>query len=464
MLLVGEDTGRHLGCYGDRYAQTPYLDQLAAEGCRYTNAFTHTPVCAPSRSGLVTGRYPWAIGTQHMRSLLLNPPRLFTQELRDAGVHVAWPTKTDFNFTPPPEFADSTADWLETLPTDPPAGPAFLYRNFEITHESRVWDINPLSDQTYARSLAQLAPDKLHDPADAPVPPYLPDTHETRRDIARYYDNLLLQDRQIGRALAGLETAGIADHTLVIYLTDHGRGLPREKRWCYDAGLHLPLIVRWPGRIKPGSVNDELIAWVDIAPTILSVMGQAIPAHYDGQVFLGDAKAPPRDYVFGGRDRMDANYDYVRVARSKRYHYIRNGFPQLPYASYQWYMEYEPTLQSMRHLHAHRQLRGDSALFMAERKAPEEFFDVEKDPDCLRNLADDPDHAAALDRHRRALDRFGSEVADLGLLDESILIDRGLVADRLSSEYRGRVGSLAPAHRLGPMKPPVTRHEAQAIS
>ncbi len=404
----------------------------------------------PSRSGLVTGRYPWAIGTQHMRSTLLDPPRLFTHELRDAGVQVAWPTKTDFNFETPPGFADTTEDWLPTLADAPPAGPALLYRNFEVTHESRVWDLNPTGGPTYADTLAQLSAEELHDPAGAPVPAYLPDTPETRRDIARYHDNLRLQDRQIGGALDALDAAGIADDTLVIYLTDHGRGLPREKRWCYDAGIHLPLILRWPGVIEPGSVSDELVAWVDLAPTILSLMGVGVPTAYDGRVFLGDAKARPRDFVFAGRDRMDANFDHVRVARSRRHHYVRNGFPGLPWASHQWYMEHEPTFQAMRNLHAHGRLSADAAAFMAGSKPPEEFFDAEADPDCLRNLADDPAHHAELERHRDALDRFAADVPDLGLRDEEELIAEGLVADRLDAEYRPRIGTLPPAHRLGP--------------
>ena len=463
MLLVGEDTGRHQGCYGEDYAHTPHLDRLAREGCRFTNAFSHAPVCAPSRSGLVTGRYPWAIGSHHMRSRLLNPPRLFTHELRDAGVHVAWPTKTDFNFEDPSDFADTSRDWLGELTQQLSGGPAFLYRNFEVTHESKVWDINPHGDQPYAQNLARFDAEHLHDPAAAPVPPYLPDTYETRRDIARYHDNLSLQDRQIGEALADLEAAGIADQTLVIYLTDHGRGLPREKRWCYDAGVHLPLIVRWPGHIEPGTVDDRLVAWVDIAPTILTLMGVAPPKDYDGQVFLGPDTAAPRTFVFAGRDRMDANFDYVRVARSTRYHYIRNGFPQLPYASYQWYMEYEPTMQAMRRLHALDRLEGDAALFMAERKAPEEMYDAVADPDCLNNLAGRAEHQEALIEHRAALDEFLYAVPDLGLQDETQLIAEGRVADLLESDFRPRIQPLPDAYLLGPRLAPLTRHEAEAL-
>ena len=463
VLLVGEDTGLHLGCYGNAYATTPNLDRLASRGRRYTHAFTHSPVCAPSRSGLVTGRYPWAIGTHPMRSTLLDPPRLFTQELRDAGVHVAWPTKTDFNFEPPPGFADTTEDWLDTLAQAPPPAPAFLYRNFNVSHESGVWDRSPHGGRTYADTLAELAPAEPHDPAHAPVPAYLPDTPETRTDVARYFDTLLLQDREIGRALDALDAAGVADETLVIYLTDHGRGLPREKRWCYDAGLHLPLIARWPGVIEPGTVDEQLVAWVDVAPTILSLMGVPVPASYDGQVFLGPDRAEPRRFAFAGRDRMDENFDHVRVARSKRHHYIRNGFPGLPYAAFQRYMEHEPTLQRMRELHAAGELRGDAALFMAERKAPEELYDAERDPGCLVNLADDPAHLPALEEHRRALDAFAASVPDLGLRDETDLVAEGLVADRLTDEYRPRAGTLPPGQRIGPVQAPMTRREAEAL-
>ncbi|MEO1237193.1 MAG: sulfatase [Planctomycetota bacterium] len=465
MLLVGEDTGRHLGCYGEGYAHTPHLDRLAAQGCRFTHAFTHAPVCAPSRGGLIAGRYPWAIGNHHMRSRLIDPPRLFTHELRSAGVHVAWPTKTDFNFEAPADFADTTEDWLDTPGQAMSDRPTFWYRNFGVTHESAVWEFNPMNPtaRPYAQALAALSPDELHDPAEAPVPPYLPDVYETRRDVARYFDCLRVQDRQVGRALDALDAAGLADDTLVIYLTDHGRGLPREKRWCYDAGFHLPLIVRWPGVIEPGSVDDQMVAWVDIAPTILSVLGVAVPESYDGRVFLGEeAQATPRrEYAFAGRDRMDANYDFVRACRSSRFLYIRNGFPSLPYAARQWYMEHEPTFQAMRNLHARGLLTGDAALFFAPRKATEEFFDCDADPHCLRNLAEDPAHAAAIGEHRAAYEAFFAEVPDLGLEDETALIERGLIEDQLD-EYRTRVAPLPPAYQIGPELAPVTRHEAAA--
>lgn len=182
-------------------------------------------------------------------------------------------------------------------------------------------------------------PDDLrHDPADVTVPPYLPDTPELRLQLAEYHDALTAIDQQIGARLAWLDEQGLRDNTIVIFLSDHGHGLPREKRWCYDAGVHLPLLVRWPDFLKPGSENDELVSWVDIAPTILSLAGVGIPASYEGQIFLGEDRAPPRETVFAGRDRMDAVFDRVRMARDKRWHFIRNDFPELPWAQRQSYM------------------------------------------------------------------------------------------------------------------------------
>ena len=461
VLLVGEDTGCHHGCYGEAYAHTPNLDRLAAEGCRYTHAFSHAPVCAPSRSALVTGRYPWSIGTHHMRSTLIDPPRLFTHELRDAGVYVAWPTKTDFNFEPPEGFADTTDDvWKARLPAEP----FFVYRNFDVTHESCAWDLPNWRGDSYADRVSGLPEDLRHDPAAAPVPAYLPDTPETRRDIARYFDLLTLQDQQIGRVLQTIDASPAADRTVVIYLSDHGRGLVREKRWCYDAGVRLPLIIRWPGGIEPGTTCDDLVAWTDLGPTILSLMGIEVHADYDGRVFLGSEASPPRRYVFGGRDRMDEVYDRVRYARSASFHYIRNDYPALPWAVRQDYQENQPTFQAMRRLHAAGQLEGPSGAFMARRKPPEELYDPVADPDMVNNLADDPGYADAVAEHRMALAEELGAIRDYSRRPESEWVTEGLLTDRLETEYRPRVGRLDPAFRIGPEVAPLTVQEADAYT
>jgi len=459
LLLQCEDTGRHLGCYGDTYARTPHMDQLAREGVRYSKAYTHAPVCAPSRGGMVTGCYPWTIGNHHMRSTLSNPPRCFTHELVQAGYHVSWPTKLDFNFEPAPGWCCDQDPWWDK---PPPGKPFFFYENFVLTHESRMFREPP----EWHGSAFPCPEAFRHDPAQAPVPPCLPDLPELRRQIATYYDAVSAIDHQIGQRLKWLDDNGLRDSTMVILLSDHGRGLPREKRWCYEAGLHLPLIIRWPGHLPQDSLREHLVAWVDIAPTLLSVAGVGIPGHYQGNAFLGPKTTPPRPHVFAGRDRMDENFDKVRAAGDGRYLYLRNDTPGLPWAQWQAYMEQQPALPVMRSLHAGGRLRGHEAAFFGECKPPEELYDTTADPHQLHNLAGDPDHASTLDRLREALeanlDRFG----DLGETDEAQLVRDGILTDRLA-EYRQRSRENAPPAGTplpGPPVAPMTLGEARPFA
>ncbi len=457
MLLVAEDTGRNLGCYGDATAHTPAIDGLAAEGARYTTACSTAPVCAPSRSALVLGKYQWTVSSHHMRSTLLRPPRLFTEELREAGYYVNWSNKTDFNFEPPASFADECRDWFDDLAAGKLNGrPWFLYHNFFNTHESQMWP------EEWEKNVApHLAPDERCDPASVTVPAYLPDTPKVRADIARHYDCLRLQDRQVARALDALERSGQRDNTIVIYLSDHGRGLVREKRWCYDAGVTLPLIIRRPGKIAPGTVADEPVSWIDIAPTLLSLCGVPVPDDYQGRVFLGENRNPgERAYCFSGRDRMDEAFDRVRTARDRRFRYIRNFFPQLPYAQRNHYMEKQQTTREVRELGAEGKLNPAQAAWLAETKPSEELYDCLADPANVRNLAADPAHAGTLAEMRTALDTFLEESGDTGTLHERELIARGLVADRLE-EYGARIEPL-PAHlRVGPERTVLEMPEAR---
>jgi uncharacterized sulfatase len=456
MLLQCEDTGRHFGCYGDAYSSSPNIDRLAAAGALFTHAFSHAPVCAPSRGGMVTGCHPWTIGNHFMRCTLRRPPRCFTHELVDAGYHVSWPTKLDFNFEPTEGWCSDQDPWWEQPPPDQPF---FVYQNFGLTHESRMFKEVP----DWHGTEFPCPDDSRHDPGHAPVPPFLPDTPELRRQVATYYDAVSAIDHQIGRRLQWLDDHGLRDNTVVILLSDHGRGLPREKRWCYDAGVHLPLIVRWPGAIDPGSVVGELVAWVDIAPTILSLAGVPVPEQYQGRVFLGDKRAPEPEAVFFGRDRMDEVFDKVRGARDRDFHYIRNDAPGLPWAQRQWYMEQQPVMPVARRLHAAGALGGAAAAFFAPRKPAEELYHPASDPHCLRNLAGDPAHAHDLRRLRAALEAHLDELGDLGDTDERVLIERGVVTDRLQ-EYRERQPRepvLPPRQVLGPDPVPMTLEEAR---
>jgi N-sulfoglucosamine sulfohydrolase len=451
--IFGEDMGPELGCYGDAQAITPNMDRLAREGARYTHCFTHAPVCAPSRSGLITGQYPTTIGTHHMRSHLNNPPPLFTDYLKKAGYTICWPTKagfgkTDFNFDVPPDAFDVRTDWTEKKPKEP----FFGFFNIIWSHESKI----RASKETFDELTAKLKPSERHDPAKMSVPPYHPDAPEVRRDLANYYDLVTAVDKKMGEVLDTLEKWGIASNTVVILTGDHGRGLPRSKRWVYDSGIHVPLIVRWPRKIKPGEVRDDLVSFIDFAPTMMSIVGYkqgaiagelrkkpgvkdsptAIHPLMQGNIFLGP-EAGKRDYIFAARDRMDETYDRIRAVRDKQFKYIRNFEPQLPYAQRVSYGEEMPTMQVWRKWNAEGKLNAAQKLFFAPTKPKEELYDCNADPHEINNLAANPKYAEKLKELRGALDKWIEETHDLGAVPETELIKRGLVADRLK-EYDTR--------------------------
>lgn len=417
-----EDISPDLGCYGDEYAVTPHIDKLASEGCRYTNAFTHAGVCAPSRSGIITGMYPTSIGTHFMRCKGVPPPHVkcFTEYLRAAGYYCTNDSKTDYNFDAPVTAWDdnrSGAHWRNRPTKDTPF---FCVINLTTTHESQV----RLPEAQLEGRRKTLSADELHDPAKAPLPPYYPDTPVTRRDMANYYDNLTWTDRTVGKILKQLEEDGLAESTIVFCWGDHGRGLPRHKRWIYDSGIHVPLLVRWPGKLQPGSVNGDLVAFVDLAPTVLSLAGVPAPKHLQGQAFLGEQKAPPREYVYAARDRMDETLDIIRAVRDKRYKYIRNYRPDLPYAQTITYMDEMPTMKEWRRLAAAGKLEGPQQIFFQPTKPVEELYDCQADPHEVHNLADSAEHAKVLARLRAAHEKWRQETGDLGLIPEAELMQQ----------------------------------------
>jgi uncharacterized sulfatase len=417
-----EDISPDLGCYGDEYAVTSNIDRLASQGCRFTRAFTHAAVCAPSRSGIITGMYPTTIGTHYMRCKGVPPPyvKCFTEYLRAAGYYCTNDSKTDYNFDAPLTAWDDNrpgAHW-RNRPTK--NTPFFAVINLTTTHESQV----RLPEAELQRRRAALGPHELHDPAKAPLPPYYPDTPTVRRDMSNYYDNLTWTDRRVGQILRDLEEDGLAESTIVFFWGDHGRGLPRHKRWIYDSGIRVPLIVRWPGKIEPGSVRDDLVCFLDLAPTVLSLAGITPPAHMQGQVFLGDQRAPERQYVFAARDRMDETLDIIRAVRDKRYKYIRNYRPDLPYAQPITYMDEMPTMKEWRRLAAEGKLSGPPAIFFQPQKPVEELYDTEADPHEINNLAADRKHAEVLARMRQVHEQWRKETGDLGLIPEAEVMER----------------------------------------
>ena len=419
-----EDTSPRFGCYGDEVARTPNIDRLAAAGCIYPRAFSVAGVCAPSRSAIITGMYPTSIGTHHMRTThtvdpnrplpysACPPPHVkcFTEYLRGADYYCTNNAKTDYQFTPPFTAWDelgTNAHWRNR----PQGTPFFAVFNPTVTHESGMWEEKHV-DQPPRTDVAAVE-----------LPPYLPDTEPCRRALAHHYDNLEEADGRVGELLDQLDADGLAENTIVILWSDHGEGLPRAKRWPYDAGIRIPLIVRWPGRVDPGSIDERLVSLIDLGPTMLSITGSLRPQHLQGQPFLGP-DAEPRQYIFATRDRHDEFYDRVRAVRDQRYKYLRHYHPEQPYLPWNPYRNRHPVMQEMWRLYRQDALEGAQRLLFDSPRPPEELYDTQADPFEMINLADDPAYRRVLARLRGALDEWQTDVGDLGDMAEEEMVYR----------------------------------------
>ena len=417
-----EDCSPRFGCYGDPVARTPNLDRLAAEGALWTKAFTTAPVCAPSRSAVITGMHPVTLGTHHMRTnvgahhggkgipryeaVIPHYVRCFPEYLRAAGYFCTNRNKTDYQFIPPITAWDLPGGHWRDRPD--PDQPFFSVFNLDDTHEMAGWEGSFFGDN-------DIDLDRIE------VPPYFPDTPKVRKSLARVYAAIEHNDRLLGDLLSELDEDGLSDTTAVFVWTDHGP-LPRGKRWPYDSGIHSPLIVRWPGMIEPGTVSDELVSTMDLGPTVLSICGVEVPRHLHGRTFLGPDAHGGRDYVFVSRDRYDEMYDMVRASRDQRFKYIRHYDPTKPYMMWNSFRNNHPIMQEMWRLYAAGQLEGPPARAMADRRPAEELYDTEADPHEIENLAGNPAYREVLERHRAALEQWQSDVGDLGMVPEDAMV------------------------------------------
>jgi arylsulfatase A-like enzyme len=417
LWITCEDIGPQLGCYGDSYAETPNLDRLAAQGVHYRTAWSNAPVCAPARTTIISGVYPTSTGAQHMRSLVAMPAsmRMYPQLLRERGYYCTNNSKEDYNLDKPGRVWDDSsgkAHWKNRQPGQP----FFAVFNSMVTHESEI--------RTRPHTWK-------HDPAKVRVPAYHPDTPEVRLDWAQYYDNIATMDSQAGKLIDEVAAAGLMNQTIIFFYGDHGSGMPRNKRWPYNSGLQVPLIVKVPEKFRhlvppdyvAGGTSDRLVAFVDLAPTLLSLVGIQPPEWMQGHAFLGLYVAPPQRYLHGFRDRMDERYDLVRSVRNERYIYLRNYMPHLIYGQHIAYMFETPTTRLWKQLYDEGKLKPPQTFFW-EAKPAEELYDLQSDPDEIHNLADSPQHQAVLDELRQAQQEHVFRIRDVGLLTEADMHSR----------------------------------------
>ncbi len=400
--ILAEDICADLGCYGTPQVKTPHIDGLAKEGVRYTNGFVTAPVCSASRSAMITGMYQTSIGAHNHRShrndgyTLPEPVRLITDYLREAGYYTCNNGKTDFNFKPKGKPFDGK-DWKGRKEGQP----FFAQITLPVTHRTFKRDKNnPV------------------DPAKVELPPYYPDHPLTRRDWADYLESMQIMDTQVGAVLKRLEDEGLADNTVVFFIGDHGRCHVRGKQWLYEGGIHIPLIVRWPGKLPAGQVCDDMVSAIDISATILKIAGVKVPEHIEGQVFFGKG-ARKRDYIVAARDRCDETVDRIRCVRTRKYKYIRNYMPERPYTQFNAYKTKQyPIVTLLEVLYKRGELTEAQEKFMAKRRPKEELYDMIEDPHETENLADDPRHRMELIELRSILDKWSAETHDKGQIPE----------------------------------------------
>ncbi len=426
VLVIADDMNwDDAGVYGHPSIRTPNIDALAREGMRFDNAILTASSCSPSRSSIITGRYPHNTGAEQLHWPVPADQITFVEKLREAGYWCAAAGKWHLG----PHIKDRFDEVREAdvsgfqLPTGKPGEE----RRMVAADASGASEWIPVMqarprDRPFFLWLAAIDPhrdyepgiiDPPHSPEDVRVPPHLPDTPEVRGDLALYYDEIARLDGYLGKVVAELEAQGVAENTLVLFFSDNGRPFPRDKTTLYEGGIKTPWIVRWPAAVAPGSVTGSLVSAVDIAPTLLELAGLPSPGAFEGRSFapvLSDPAAEIRDYAFAEKHWHDFE-DHSRAVRSKRYKYIRNNYPDLPNTPGADALR-GPTFQTMLRLRDEGKLTEPQMAPFVKPRPEEELYDLDADPGELHNLAEDPGHAGILAEMRRVFEDWQTRTGD----------------------------------------------------
>ncbi|MEQ9286218.1 MAG: sulfatase [Cyclobacteriaceae bacterium] len=378
LWINSDDLGPELACYGNPDVTTPHIDQLAAEGVRFTKAYSNSPVCSSSRSSLITGMYPPSVNSHDHRTInmtdLPEGIKPITEYFRKAGYFVSLGDakdmskmgKADYNFLNKKMY--DGPDWSGRAKGQP------FFAQVHIKYPHRTFEEhvkNPV------------------DPNNVALPACYPDHPLLRADWALYLESVQHCDDYVGKILKRLEDESLADNTIVFFFGDHGRPHLRDKQFLYEGGIKIPLIVRWPQKLKP-KVDGQLVSLVDVAATSLNLAGIKLPEHLQGQVFLGE-KANEREYVYAFRDRAGNAVDNIRSITDGRHKLIWNRMASTPYMQLSSYKKAQyPAFTLYKVLHARGQLQKPFNLFMAEKRPEIELYDLGKDPMEAHNLADNP--------------------------------------------------------------------------
>ena len=405
VLFLSDDHGiAYSSAYGMKQIRTPNMKRLTEEGMLFSSVFTATAMCSPSRSMLYTGLYPHRNGGHRNHSVVYPEIESLPDYLSKHGYRVALAGKRHIG------------------PAD-----AFPFEYFSFDEVDRF--LQDVGRDPFVLIIASDEPHTPHEsggykPGEIKTPPHLVDTPETQRRIANYATDVTHLDQEVGRTLDLLEEHRLADHTLFIYTSDHGAPLPYGKWTLYEAGLHVPFIARWPGKIKAGSSTDALVSFVDVVPTFIEIAGGDVPNELDGKSFLPvllGHQDTHREYVFGTHTNEGINNGSrypIRSVSSERYKYIVNLAPHATFtnniteggvyagSSTQEYWQSGENYGSLWKSWVDQALRD---LFAAQRtigyqhRPREELYDLKEDPNELNNLASEPSQVGRLVRMRNKL-------------------------------------------------------------
>jgi len=453
ILFISDDISwNDLGAYGHPSAHTPHLDRLAENGRRFTEAYLTASSCSPSRSSIVTGRYPHNTG----RASELHQPIAahlpwFPRLLREAGYYTALVGKNHMKSEEPapgeepqpPAFALDTpgltktnrgghAKWVETLRQRPADQPFFFW--FAAIDAHRAWDGDEHWDaERYGPK---------HRPEDMVVPPYLVDDEATRQDLASYHNEVTRFDHFIGEVLAELERQQVLDNTLILAVTDNGRPFPRAKTRLHDSGMKTFLIAHWPDRIaQPGTPSDSLASAIDLAPTFLDAAGVEPADTMQGLSLLPileDPEAEVRRHAFSEHNWHDYEA-HARSVRSDGFLYIRNHRPELAWQGPADSVR-SPSHRSLIAAREAGELTAAQADVFRAPRPEEELYHTANDPLQLDNLADDEAYAAEKQRLAALLERWSEETGDTAperITRDNFDRETGKGLGHPESEYRG---------------------------
>lgn len=407
VFFIADDWSQaDLGCYGNPTIQTPNIDALAAQGRRFDEAYLTTSSCSPSRSSIITGRYPHNTGAPELHAILPDEQIRFPELLRESGYYTVLSGKNHmfrgsedraFDVISEGGRPAGSEDWVEQLHNRPKDKPFFFW--FAAYDGHRAWQIN------------DKAP--IYDPADVIVPPYLVDTEVVRQDLAHYYHEISRFDHYIGLVKAELRRQGILENTLIVVASDNGRPFPRDKGYLYDSGIKTPWVVHYPPLIQEPGPTDRFVSAIDLSATCLELAGVEIPEAVQGQSFvpiLKDAAAVVREVLFAEHN-WHVYQSHERMVRFRDYLYIKNNYPDIPNLMYESDTRY-PSGKELWAAHAAGQTLWHQQQLFGHPLPAEQLFQVSRDPHQLWNLVDLPAYAGALNQARRLLADWTEQTGD----------------------------------------------------